>query len=242
MFCESARGYVGLFRQPYAYKQYGTCMYAIGNSGRGELSIILLTPGNYMDAYILAKAPTYQDIHIFPSQLDPLFLSDTYRLVMDLKEISKNVTVHFPKKPEFAEDFEYDDQFLFSFDTKLYYLEKYNDYGIEFIPDVTIDCLTFAMTVITKDSRITIVPYMTSYMLEHSFELDDLGPDNQLHVPYTSGFYGGLSWLSMYNSKKYNMKYVVPYCFNNWEEFESAKAKSKLLPKRWGANIRDRII
>ena len=243
MLGETAFGYVGLFNQPYANKQYGTCMYAIGNAADAELCLVLLAPGNFMDAYTMASKPTWQNIHIFPSQLDPLFLSDVYRLVLELRRIKESVIIHFPCKPKFAEEFEYDDRFLFAFDTTPYFVMSDNRCYIEFTSDVSMDCLTSGILITNTTEKIHIVPYFNEEMIENGgLDLESLNPSYQLHVPYVPGYYGGMSWLDMYNSKKYTMDYIVPYCFNNWEEFESAKSKAKIIPKRWGANIRDRII
>lgn len=243
-FSETAHGYVGLFTQPYANKQYGTCMYAMGNAGNGELCLFLLTQGNFMDASTLAKSVTWQDIHIFPSQLDMFTISDVYNLVMELRKTKNSVTVHFPVKPKFIEDFEYDDRFIFSFDTTKYYESKANWYCyVEFTTDITMDCLTFGILISDGKEKIHIVPYFDEYLLE-GLDLASLNDEYQLHVPYNPGYYGGLGWLSLYNDRRFKkyMKYIVPYKFDNWEEFEFAKNNSRLIPKRWGFNIHDRII
>lgn len=241
---DTSIGYVGLFTQPFATERYGTCMYGMGNAGNGELSLVLLTPGNFMDAYTMAKFMTWQDIHIFPSQLDPLFLSDVYRLFMILRPMKNSVTIHYPIKPRFSEDFEYDDVFLQNFDTNPCFISKYHKCDrVEFLTDITKDCLTFGITVTHCRHNVTIVPYLDESMYYHGLNIEDLNKDNQLHIPYNKGFYGGLSWKDMYDAgKKYDMRYIVPYIFDNWEEFDLAEKHSKFMPRRWGWNINDCII
>ena len=90
-------GYNGLYKQPYPNeKTFGDTIFVITDEKHQELNMILLTPGAYKDAYMLASNTMYQYVNIFSPSMNITYISDIYRLYMDLLKIKKHIKWVFP--------------------------------------------------------------------------------------------------------------------------------------------------
>lgn len=56
----------------------------------------MLTPGAYKDAYQIASKMTYQYVNIFVPAVDITYISDLFRLYMDLIKIKMHIKWYFP--------------------------------------------------------------------------------------------------------------------------------------------------
>ena len=92
-------GYTGLYRQPYANQMtYGDTIYVIMDELQQEANVLMLTPGAYKDAYRLLSMPSIQFVNIFVPSMDVLWISDVFRLVVDLIKIKREVKFYYPEK------------------------------------------------------------------------------------------------------------------------------------------------
>ena len=97
IFLSIHMGYTGIYRQPYPNQTtYGDTIFAVTDDTHQELNLIMLTPGAYKDAYQIAAKATYQYINIFVPAVDINFISDLFRLYMDLLKIKMHVKWYFP--------------------------------------------------------------------------------------------------------------------------------------------------
>ena len=212
-------GYTGLYRQPFAdHITHGDTIYVMMDTAHQELNILLLTPGAYLEVFRMASSITFQRINLFVPSMDALFLSDVFRLVIDLQKIKKTVRWYYPDKitvkppnllferaqvlstfflskaiPGLTINFQEsskDENKAGLYDFKVYDGEDY-------------DCFSLFMTKEKMDD-----------LLRSKFD--------RIHFAYNSTFYGGCTVreLSEYNSWR---SHIVPNNYMSIEEFREAQ-------------------
>jgi hypothetical protein len=212
-------GYTGLYRQPYPNgSTYGSTMYAITDKLHQELDLLLLTPGCYSEAYALCSGVTYQRIHIFVPCMDALFLSDVFRLVTDLMKRKLSVQWHFPGKVTTSPG-----NVLFDMAQV-----KGGNFASDLIEDLTIE---FKRSISGDDDH----PYYDFYVCDGEsyvvfcMEMDAeklttlmTGEYDEVHLPYNTTFYGGLTGRECIAlNEKWAYK-LIPNNFKSREEFIEA--------------------
>jgi len=226
-------GYSGLYRQPYANTgTYGDTIFAITDERHQELNLIILTPGCYKDAFRIASSITYQRVNIFVPSMDVLFISDIFRLVMDLHKIKKTVRWHYPEKITTTPA-----NVLFEMDqmTGNYFVSNA-------IPNLTIEFKLsdkrdpnhryYDIYVCDDDSYIAFCMYMDAEKLTHMMTSAD--NYDQIHISYNCVFYGGLTCRECASLNPRWTNRLVPNNFNCREEFAEAYESQKYgLPKRF---------
>ena len=212
-------GYTGLYRQPFSDNiTYGDTIYVITDDAHQELNIVILTPGAYAEVFRMASAITFQRINLFVPSMDALFLSDVFRLVVDLQKIKKTVRWYYPERIDVKPP-----NMLFERAQVLstYYLSK------------SIDGLTISFQSASPDLNKTglydfkiydgrLCDYFSLYMTKEKMaNLLKSGID-RVHFAYNSTFYGGCTVreLTDYHSWR---SHIIPNNFMNREEFREAQ-------------------
>lgn len=185
-------GYSGLYRQPYANETiYGDTIYAITDDKRQELNLFLLTPGAYKDAFRIASCITYQRINIFVPSMDVLYISDVFRLVTDLLKIKKSVKWYYPEKITTTPTnvlFE-----MAQMTGNFYVSPVIGQLTIEFKLSNSKDAghRFYDIYVCDDTDYIVFCMYMDAEKLTSL--MTSSNDYDQVHLPYNSTFYGGLT-------------------------------------------------
>ena len=90
-------GLIGLYQSPTTREQVSS-VYMIADGETSSLFILMLFPGAYLDANEIASLQPYHNIFIVPVSLEGLYLSDAYRLALDLMKTKQHVHILHPKK------------------------------------------------------------------------------------------------------------------------------------------------
>ena len=90
-------GLIGLYQSPTTREQVSS-VYMIADGETSSLFILMLFPGAYLDANEIASLQPYHNIFIVPVSLEGLYLSDAYRLALDLMKTKQHVHIIHPKK------------------------------------------------------------------------------------------------------------------------------------------------
>lgn len=88
-------GLIGLYNSSN-FREDISSVYMISDEDTASLFIFVLFPGSYYDVYEIASLTTYQNIFIIPISIYPEYISDIYRLVMNLTPIKTRVKVMSP--------------------------------------------------------------------------------------------------------------------------------------------------
>ena len=185
-------GYNGLYKQPYPNERtYGDTIYAVTDDKHQEMNIILLTTGAYKDAYVLASDMTYQYINIFVPSLDITFISDVYRLYMDLLKIKKHLKWVFPDNVPTA--------------LKTHVLFDIGHIAVKLYASITIPNLTIeyrdsgasselpVYDIYVSDGirAVNLCQYADEKKLKSLFRNKEF---DEIHMQYNGTFYGGLTY------------------------------------------------
>lgn len=226
-------GYSGLYRQPYANTNtYGDTIFAISDTQHQELNLIILTPGFYKDAFRLASSISYQKINIFMPCMDDLFISDTFRLVMDLTKIKKTVQWFFPDKVNTTPA-----NVLFEMAqvrNNFFVSPVLDGLSIEFKLSDSRDenHRYYDIYVCDDDAYIVFCMYMDAEKLTKLMTAQD--QYDAVHLPYNCTFYGGLTCRECAKLNPSWKKRLVPNNFACREEFvEVANDPDIGKPTRW---------
>lgn len=71
-------------------------VYMISDSSTASLFVFVLFPGGFHDVYEIASLTMYQNVFIIPISIYPEYISDIYRLVVELTKIKTRVKVISP--------------------------------------------------------------------------------------------------------------------------------------------------
>ena len=223
-------GYVGLFRQPYANSAtYMDTLYLITDALHQELNLILLTPGAYRDAYRVASQMTYQKIHIFTPSMDALFLSDVFRLVIDLQKIKKSVKWYYPEKIKPVPT-----NVLFEVaqaTSNFYVSQTISGLQISYKLSSTVDpSHRFYDIYVADGSRnLAFCMYMDADKLA---TMNSCGDFDELHLPYNCTFYGGMTVREVLTTDPAAARKLVANNFKCREEFMEAAHQEIMPPRR----------
>lgn len=230
-------GYTGIFKQPIQdTASYGPTVYCVADPTKKEVCIIPLVPGFYQDVYRYASLVTNEEVTIFIPSLDILFISDMFNLIMNLRNVKKSLRWVFPDRPEISSSIEFlnlqnvASSYDHTVDSRL---------SIEYIKDTYIPDRT-VYDIIVRDGTKTI--YLTSYMTaEKAKALNDNIAYTEIHVPFSSTLYGGLSYIDIVKlDGPYRKKFVIN-CFTSVDEYE-VYGGSDLTPYRQGRMCYNDII
>ena len=97
----SKAGLIGLYQASNTRNKISS-VYMISDEDTASLYVFVLFPGAYHDIYEIASLTAYTNIFIVPISLDPVFISDIYRLVNELTPIKHIVKVISPTKYTYA--------------------------------------------------------------------------------------------------------------------------------------------
>lgn len=211
-------GYTGLYRQPFAdHGLYGETLYVITDMYHQELNILILSPGSYMDICRFATAVTFQRVNLFVPTMDALFLSDIFRLVVDLQKIKKTVRWYYPEKV------------VVSPPNKLF--ETAQVYSAHFISKAIADLRIEMMPASTEENKKGLYDFrvydgksydlFSLYMTEAKMVESLNCTYDKIHFSYGAGFYGGVSVREMSNHNAWRGK-MVPNNFSSLAEFREA--------------------
>ena len=223
-------GYVGLFRQPFANSAvYMDTMYLVTDALHQELNLILLTPGAYRDAYRVASQMTYQKVHIFTPSMDALFLSDVFRLVIDLQKIKKSVKWYYPEKIKPVPT-----NVLFEVaqsTSNRYVSSTISELQIVYRLSNTVDPSHRFYDIYVADGvrNIAFCMYMDADKLA---TMTTSGDFDEVHLPYNCTFYGGMTVRECVASDPIAARKLVANNFKCREEFTEAVHLELLPPRR----------
>jgi hypothetical protein len=162
-----------------------------------------------------------QNVKLLVPALDVLFISDIFNLFMTLKNIKPNIKWIFPVTPLISRsvEFESGQQML-----STYTHPNDSSIGITYVKDTYEGSRDFYDIVITDGVK-TI--YLAQYINATKAEL--LHANNtitEVHVPYSSTLYGGLSYVTLLNLyPSYYDKFVIN-SFISVDEYEYCKSIS----------------
>ena len=212
-------GYTGLYRQPFSDNiAYGDTLYVITDDAHQELNVIILTPGAYAEVFRMASSITFQRINLFVPSMDALFLSDVFRLVVDLQKIKKIVRWYYPERVSVRPP-----NMLFEHAQVLstYYLSKLIEgLTVSFQSASTDENKAGLYDFKVYDGK--LCDYFSLYMTKDKMANLLSSKMDRVHFAYNSTFYGGCTVreLHEYNSWRPHM---VPNNFMNREEFREAQ-------------------
>lgn len=223
-------GYTGLYRQPYANQMtYGDTIYVIMDELQQEANVLMLTPGAYKDAYRLLSMPSIQFVNIFVPSMDVLWISDIFRLVVDLIKIKREVKFYYPEKISVGLV-----NALFNISCK-----TLNTFRSKRVPNLLIkyevssgsrDDHRFYNIIVSDDSGYHLFTlYMDAAYLATLIDKKN----TTIHMPYNTLFYGGLTAPECYNLNPNLMQHVVVNNFACREEFVQAmSSQCYAVPRR----------
>ena len=190
-------GYTGIYRQPYANgNNYGDSIYVITDVLHQELNMIILSPGFFMDVYRIASSMSYQRLNVFIPSVDELFISDLFRLVLELSKLKKHIQWVYPDKittviPNalFSATQVIKSKFVIS------KLNKGNQvFTVEYMDGMNSMLspghMVYDIKVVTNDR----VQLFCTYLSEEKLKtLSNSGKIDDIHAPYNAVYYGGQS-------------------------------------------------
>ena len=90
-----AMGLIGVYNASNLRSDISS-VYMISDSSTSSLFVFVLFPGAFHDVYEIASLTMYQNIFIIPISIYPEYISDLYRLVLELTKIKSVVKVMSP--------------------------------------------------------------------------------------------------------------------------------------------------
>lgn len=197
-------GYIGIMKPPIQDRaNSASTIYCVTDSKCGELIIIPLVPGFFDDAYKVAKNAKYQRVIICVPSADVLFISDLFNLIMALNGV-KPIYWVYPDKLSISTSVEFELAQL----TSMTYKNNFDSaISIEYIQSNVNDSSRKYYDIIIRNGTITVYlcQYATETKLTEIYSIDSV---NEIHVPYSSSLYGGLTFpeISKLTSKNYYSK------------------------------------
>jgi len=217
-------GYTGLFKQPIQNPVlYGPTVYCISDNDKNEAIFILLSPQAFLDVYNIAKSPSIINAKLVVPSLDVIFISDIFNLFMALKPIKPELKWIFPECPPITTSLEFE----LGHEKMDNYIHPHDfDLSISFIKNTNF-ALKNVYDIIVRDGE--KVRYIAQYIDDDKAKIliENLSID-EIHVPYSSTIYGGLSYselIALYPD--HTTKFVVN-SFASISEYEYCKNNSKI--------------
>ena len=90
-----AMGLIGVYNASN-YRNNISSVYMISDASTSSLFVFVLFPGAFHDVYEIASLTMYQNVFIIPISIYPEYISDIYRLVVELTKIKTRVKVISP--------------------------------------------------------------------------------------------------------------------------------------------------
>lgn len=201
--------YVGRMKQPLQKMEtFSPSMFAISDSEKIELCLIILTPGAFCHAYNFIKQSKAKSVKIFFPSLRPEFISDIMNLYMSLKDV-------MPIKWVFPENYNH---YSFSMGH-----EKCGIYIHPFDPMISIEYIKNSKVDRLYDFQIKCeegIHYFSLYMTdEKCTELFYCKPCTFIHVSKSAPIYGGMSYDGLFDMNPKFKKKLVPFDFTSIEEY-----------------------
>lgn len=219
-------GYVGLFTDKSSDMNNlikNHTVYAITGEDKKELNIIILSLGAYKTAYSLAKSVTYPYINIFVPCMNYLFISDIYRLVLDLQKSRLKTNLYFPEIPT---DIKLPEWFTSLINTNAFISREYLGLTISYSKANQESEIGY-YDIIVEDGASS--KYFLTYVDEA--KADVIFSDNSLndiHMSYDSDIFGGMSYIELIDKYPSLTKKITIHSFNNEVEYELCQSNDKI--------------
>ena len=202
-------GYIGCFKQPIHQPERNVpTMYILSDPLRYELDLVLLTPGTFLHAYQYITRFHAQNVRLFVPSLRYDFISDVYNLYMIGKD-KMPIQWVFPEKTDY-----------YSFSLGQMIEEDYTNQhdtrcSIRYQKNENVDDV---YDIIISDSE--GCHYFSQYLTkEKAIELFENPDIYDIHIPYSSTLYGGLTYCEvLLENVKYRTKFV-PHSFSSESEY-----------------------
>lgn len=219
--------FVGRMKQPLQEPEIDIpSMYAVADSLKAELDLIILTPGSFLHAYNFIKEFGAKSVRLFTPSLRPEFISDIFNLYMILKD-RISIKWVFPK------EYQHYDFTKGQIKEKTYINTVNPQLTISYIENNEISNV-YDILVRSKNGTHYFSFYLTKNKL---LELYKNKACTYIHIPKSSTLYGGLTYdTAIIINKKYKQK-LNPYDFTSIEELYNYNGRS--VPDGKGINIFD---
>ena len=207
--------YVGRMKQPLQKPDVDNpTMYAVADSLKAELDLILLTPGSFLHAYNFIKQFGAKSVRLFTPSLRPEFISDIFNLYMILKDM-------IPIKWVFPKEYRHYDFTKGQLKTDSYVNTVNPQLSISYIENSEVSNV-YDIVVRTKDGT-----HYFSFCLNEKklVELYKNRSCTYIHLPKSSTLYGGLTYdEALKIDRKYKHK-LEPHDFMSIEELYKFKGR-----------------
>ena len=205
--------YVGRMKQPLQKMEVDNpSMYAVADSLKTELDLILLTPGTFLHAYNYIKQFNPRKVCIFVPSMRPEFISDVFNLYMRMKNLI-DISWVFPK------DFPHYDFSKGQIKTDVYENSFNRTLTITYVKNEEVSNV-YDIVVRSKGGTHFFSFCLTEDKLKSLFRSKKI---TVIHVPKSSTLYGGLNYDEI---AKLNIRYtqkVDPHDFTSIEELYKFK-------------------
>jgi len=219
-------GYVGLFMDKASDMKNpikNHSVYAITGEDKKELNLIILTQGAYKTAYNLAKGVTYPCINIFVPCMNHLFISDIYRLVLDLQESRMNVKLYFPVVPK---DDTLPEWFTSMIDNSTFISTEYLGLVIRYVKANEKSDIGY-YDIIVEDGKTS--KYFLTYLDENKAELIYIDNTlNDIQMGYNTTIFGGMSYTDLVEKYPNLSSKITVHSFSNETEYELCRDSNKI--------------
>lgn len=220
-------GYTGIFQQEPTEKVISIpknlTMYAIGDDIGNELFLVVLSIGSYTNLSSIIQNTNYNKVTItFPS-IDTMFVSDLYNTINKASTM-KDITWMFPKQPSIP----LSSACYNSYRNSDYFINTTNkEKSITFFENkIEEGKSVYDFIISTGNKVIYISNYLTNEKLQEL--LNDITID-EVHIPYSITLYGGLSYLDIIYTHKYNKK-IFANSFSSFNDYIWYVNKGGTLP------------
>lgn len=207
--------YVGRMKQPLQKPDIDNpTMYAVADSRRAELDLILMTPGSFLHAYNFIKQFGAKSVRLFVPSLRPEFISDIFNLYMILKDV-------IPIKWVFPKEYRHYDFTKGQIKEETYVNTVNPQLTISYIENSEVSNL-YDIVVRTKNGTHYFSFHLTEKRL---LELFKNRTCTYIHLPKSSTLYGGLTYdEALKIDRKYKRK-LEPHDFTSVEELYKFKGR-----------------
>ncbi len=182
-------GYIGWFKQPLERpKTSKPTMYMVSDWKKGEMDLVLLTPGCFLDAYHHIKIFGAVKTRIFVPSLRMEWISDIFNLYMAAKNITDIMWVF----PERSDHHTFEQGHILS---HAYNNEENPICGVSYVKNDNVDDV-YDLIIYDSDGG----HYFSQYLSEEEYSqlLEKESECVDIHIPYRSTVYGGLSYMELY--------------------------------------------
>lgn len=233
----SIHGYAGIYNPPLlniqdtpdqtAMKNRRHSIFCVASDDRKVLLMIPLVPNFFETAFMIARLPQYQQIYLAMPALDMLFITDTYLLYSELRDLNKEVYIFSPNKPQIPVT----DEFL----AHVYSNSTYNAYSIggsyeggevfhvEYLTDmVPMNRIASDFFVWTGTKKILFIMGMTEARFEQLSNSEVIENYDEIHMPFAKTLYGGINYLTTRRKGPIPLaQKLISYGFTNDKEIEA---------------------